>query len=152
VKLTFRTAPPESEKERLVMFSHKRIIGATIAYAGVLAAFTLAGSRASADDARLTVTPAVQRTVDGDDHGATIQLVRHGWGGGYRGYGWGGGYRGYGWGGGYRGWGGYGYRPFYRSYYGIGYGYPAYGYGYGYPAYGYGYGYPAYGGVGVGIW
>lgn len=144
------------------MFTNKRIIGATIVCAGVLAAFTFAGSRASADDAQLSVTPAVYRSADGDDHGATIQLVRHGWGGG-----WHGGYRGYGYGG-YRGFGGYAYRPYYRPYYGgfgyglgyglgaglgygaYGYGYP--GYGYGYPAYGYGYGYPAYGGVGVGIW
>jgi len=130
----------------------KRIVGSTLACVGALTALSCAGSRASADDARLTVTPAVYRTA-GDDNGATIQLVRHGWGGGYRG-GWGGGYRGYGYGN--RGWGGYGYRPIVRPYFGYGYGYPAYGYGY--PAYGYyggGYGYPAYGygsGVGIGIW
>jgi hypothetical protein len=131
------------------MSTKTRIIGSAALCAGVLAAFAIAGSQASADDARLTVTPAVYRTADGDDHGATIQLVRHGWGGGYRG-GWGGGYRGYR----YGGWGGYGYRPIVRPYVGFGYGYPAYGgYGYGYPAYGYGY--PAYGyggGVGIGVW
>ena len=138
------------------MSTKKRIIGSAIACAGVLAAFTFYGSQASADDARLTVRPAVYRPADGNDQGATIQLVRHGWGGGHRGWGggyrggWGGGYRGYGYGGGYRG---YGYRPFYPQNYG--YGYPAVGYGggYGYP--GYGYGYPGYGyggGVGIGIW
>jgi len=139
------------------MSTKTRIIGSAVVCAGVLAVVAFCGSQASADDTRVTVTPAVYRTADGDDHGATVQLARwggRGWGGGYRGWG---GYRGYGWGGGYRGWGGYGYRPLYRPYYGgfgVGYGYPAYGYGYGYPAYGYGYGYPGYGygGVGVGIW
>lgn len=144
----------------------KRIIGSTIACTGVLAALTLASSRATADDARLAVAPAVYRTaandaVAGNDHAATIQLAR--WGGGHRG-GWGGGYRGgYG---GYRGYGyrgsGYGYRPYYGGFgYGLGYGlgtglgYGAYGYpgyGYGYPAYGYGNPGYGYGGVGVGIW
>jgi hypothetical protein len=130
------------------MLTKKRILGSAVACAGVLAAFTFAASPVSADEARLTVTPAVYRAADGDDHGATIQLVRHGWGGGYRGYGYGG-YRGY-------GWGGYGYRPRVRPYYGYGYPGIGYGVGYGYPAYGYGYpaygyGYPAYGGVGVGV-
>ena len=138
------------------MLTKKTIIGSAIACAGVLAAFTFAGAQASADDARLAVTPAVYRVAEGDDHGATVQLVRHGWGGGHRG--WGGGYRG-GWGGGHRGygygggWGGYGYRPLYRPNYGYGYPGVGYGVGYGYPAYGYGYGNPGYGGgVGLGIW
>jgi hypothetical protein len=143
------------------MFTNKRVIGAAVVCTGVLAAFTFAASRASADDAALTVKPAVLQSAEGDSQGATIQLARYGhgggWGGGYRG-GWGGGYRGYG----YRGFGGYGYRPYYGGFgYGLGYGLGAglgYGaYGYGYPGYGYGYpaygyGYPAYGGVGVGIW
>jgi len=145
------------------MITKKWIISSVLACAGVLAAFTFAGAKASADDARLRLTPAVYRSADGDGQGATIQLVRHGWGGGYHGYGYGGGYR---------GWGGYGYRPYYRPSYGYGYpgfgygvgygvGYGLSGYGYGYPpAYGYGYpgygyGYPGYGyggGVGIGVW
>lgn len=138
------------------MFIRKKLISSAIA-CGALALFTFASSRASADETRLTVKPAVQQTVDGNDQGATIQLARwghRGWGGGYRG-GWGG-YRGYG----YRGFGGY--RPYYGGFgYGLGagigygaYGYPGYsGFGYGYPAYGYGYGYgyPRMG-YGVGIW
>jgi hypothetical protein len=105
-----------------------------------------AASRASADEGRFTVTPAVHRADGSGPAKGSVQLVGYGRGGG-------GGYRGY-------GWHGYGYRPYYRPYgYGypaVGYGYPAYGYGYGYPAYGYGY--PAVGvygprmGVGVGIW
>jgi len=84
-------------------------------------------SKASADDARLTVTPAVYRVDDSSASGGTIQLVRHH------------GYYGRSWGGGYRGFRGYGYRGFYRPLYprpyyrvgpGFGYGYPGYGYGY----------------------
>jgi hypothetical protein len=120
--------------------------------AGCLAAagaWVLNSAPASADDARLTVTPAVYRVEEGRAPGTAVQLVRHygyyggrGWGGGWRrGGGWGGGYRGY-------GWGGY-YRPFYRPYYNYGF-YGGPGFGYGYPAYGYGYGYgPYYGG---GMW
>ena len=121
------------------MLTSKKFIGLALACAGTLAAFTFAQSRASADDGRLAVTPAVYRSADGDGHGATIQLARHGWGG----------HHGYGYHGGYRGWGGYGYRPYVRPYYGFGagYGYPAYGYGY--PAHGYGY--PGCG-VGVRVW
>jgi hypothetical protein len=120
------------------MLTRRATIGMAIAGAALVAAFTTASQRASADDARLTVTPAVYQTGD-STQSAQIQLVRHGWGGGYRG--WGGGYRG-GWG----GYGGYGYgggfyRPYYRPYIGIGIG-PRYGFGYG--GYGYG-GYPAYG-------
>ncbi len=134
------------------MVTKKRAIVCALACVGATTAFTLMGSRASADDARLTVRPAVVRTVESSDHGPTIQLVRHGYGGYHGGYGYRGGY-----------YGGYGYRPIVRPYVGIGYGYPVYNYGY--PAYGYyggGYGYPGYGyggcgygyggGVGVGIW
>jgi hypothetical protein len=132
-----------------------KIIGAAIAIAAVLAAFDLGRSRASADDSRLTVIPAVERVTDSANSGANVQFVQ--WGRPY-------GYR-------YRA----SYGPYYsRGYYapnygyqaygGYGYSYPAYNYGYGYPAYGYGYSYPAYGypayggigiragGVGVGIW
>src|SRR6516164_6407708 len=99
-----RTAPSQSGKETLVMLTSKKFIGLALACAGTLAAFTFAQSRASADDGRLAVTPAVYRSADGDGHGATIQLARHGWGG----------HHGYGYHGGYRGWGGYGYRPYVR--------------------------------------
>ncbi len=134
------------------MFSRKRIIGLAIACLALGALFAAASTRASADDARLNVTPAVYRAADSSPAGSPIKLVGYG----YYGYGGGGypGYYGYG-----RGW--YGYRPYYRRYYyggypGYAYGYPAYGYGYGYPAYGYGY--PGVGvyaprlGVGVGVW
>jgi len=129
-----------------------RIFGAAVAFAAVFAALAMRPSTASADDVRLTVTPAVQTVSTSGNAQANVQLV--GWGPyayGYRGY-----YRPY-----------YGrayYRPY--SYYAPApyYAYPSYGgygytYGYGYPAYGYGYSYPAYGGVvvrspgvGVGIW
>lgn len=117
-----------------------------------MAALTTVPTQASADDAHLAVTPAIHQTGD-SSQSAQIQLVRHGWGGGYRG--WSGGYRGYGGWGGYRGYG-YGgfYRPYYRPYIGIGIG-PRYGFGYGGygPGYGYGYGgYPAYGYGGYGVW
>lgn len=132
-----------------------KLLGAAIAIAAVLAALELGHSRASADDSRLTVIPAVQRVSDSGNSGANVQFVQ--W---ERPYGYGYGYRGY--------YGPYYGRGYYRPYYGYpvyggyGYSYPAYGYGY--PAYGvaypaYGYGYPAYGGigirtggVGVGIW
>jgi hypothetical protein len=108
----------------------KKVIGLGAGCAAVVAAFTMVQSKASADDAPLTVTPAVYRVDDTAPSGGTVQLVRHrGWYG--RGWGWGGyrGYRGYGYG--YRGF----YRPYYRPFYG------AYGPGYGYPGNGYGYGY-----------
>jgi hypothetical protein len=118
---------------------NKTMFGMSVASVAVMAAMVLAPAPASADDARLTVTPAVLQTGDSTSPQASIQQVRWGrggWGrgwGGYRGYG-----RGYGWGG-YRGWG---YRGYYRPYVGV---YPyGYGYGYGYPGYGYGYG-PGYG-------
>lgn len=121
-----------------------------------LVAITASVSRASADDVRPAVRPAVYRVDESVGASPQIQLVRHGWGHGYGwggrhwGYGgWGYGGRGYGWGGGYRGWGGWGYRPygFYRPYYYGAYAYPYGGYyGYGYPGYGYGYG------AGIGIW
>jgi len=133
------------------MKAFNRILGTVIAFGAVGTACVLDASRASADDARLKVVPAV-RTSSGDP-GTKVQLAQ--WGRPY----------------GYR-YGGY-YRPYYvvayyapyaRPYYAPYYAYPSYGgygvtYGYGYPAYGYGYGYPAYGGigiraggVGVGIW
>jgi len=128
------------------MFSRNKLIGLSIAALAAGVFFVGDSTPASADDAHLAVTPAVYRSTESNPGGASVQLVRYGYGRG----GWG--YRGY-------GWGGYGYRPYYRPYvYGaypaVGFGYPAYGYGY--PAYGYGYpGYYAYGprvGVGVGIW
>src|SRR5262249_14292127 len=114
------------------MSRRNKAIGLGAGCAALLATFTLLASKASADDARLTVTPAVYRVDDSTPSGASIQLVRHrGWYG--PGWGWGG-YRGY-----YRGYGYHGfYRPYYRPLYGAYYG-P--GYGYAYPGYGYGYGY-----------
>jgi hypothetical protein len=84
-------------------------------------------TRASADDARLMVVPAVYEVNETGAAGANVQLVRHhgyyhggrGWGGGYRGYG-------YRYGGFYRP---YSARPFYGVAPGYGYGYPGYGYG-----------------------
>ena len=111
-------------------------LGLIVACVALAAMYAMVPAQASADDARLTVTPAVYRSGD-SNAGATVQLVRHhgyygggrGWYGGYRGYG-------YGYGG---GWGGYR-RGFYgRPYYGA-YAAPGYGYGYGYAAPGYGYG------------
>lgn len=123
------------------MFTPRAKLGMAVAGVAFIAALTLGSTQASADDARLTVTPAVYRTGD-SAQSPQIQLVRHGGYGGHYG-GWHGGYGG--WRGGYRGYG-YGgfYRPYYRPYIGIGigpaYGYGGYGYGYGgYPAYGYGY-------------
>jgi hypothetical protein len=138
------------------MLRTRATIGFAVASLAIFAASAMAPAPASADDARLTVAPAVYQTDDSGSAPFAIELVRHGgyYGGGW---GWGGGYRGYGWGG---PWGGV-YRPYYRPrFYGAygGFGYPAYGYGYGYPAYGYpayGYGYPAYGygpGIGFGVW
>jgi hypothetical protein len=134
------------------MITRNRMIGLAIACVAVGAFFLTASTPASANDGRLTVTPAVYRT-ESSTPGPTTQFVGYG----YYGRGWGPGYRGYG---GY-GWGGYGYRPYYRPYFyggypAVGYGYRAYGYGY--P--GYGYGYPGYGygyygprvGVGIGVW
>ena len=140
------------------MRTRTRILGGAIAVAVMAAAWSFGVSPAVADDARLTVTPAVLRTTDAGNSGATVQHVRWGpYGYGYRGY-----YRPYrpyy-----YGGWGGY-YAPYYGGYY---YAPPVYSYGYSYPAYGYGYGYgyPVYGGypmyggigirtgrVGIGIW
>ncbi|MGE5193278.1 MAG: hypothetical protein ACM3U2_12350 [Deltaproteobacteria bacterium] len=128
------------------MLRKKVMFGLVAGCVAVAGAWALSPAQASADDAHLTVTPAVYRVNGASAPPASVQLVRHhgyygggGWRGGYRGYGWGGGYRGYGWGGGYRGygWGGY-YRPYYaRPYYGYSGGL-GYGYGYGYPGYGYG--------------
>lgn len=132
------------------MLTRNGMLGMTIAFVVVVGTIVFSSSQASADDARLTVAPAIYRSDGSGTTGAQVQTVQ--WYG--RGY-------------------GYGYRPYYRPYYGgyyrpyyggYGYAYPAYGYGYGYPAYGYGY--PAYGygygpalgvgigrgGVGVGIW
>lgn len=129
------------------MFARNQWFGlACLLSAAVLAA--LPTKRASADEVRARIAPAIYRTGDSGE-GATTQLVRWGYG-----YGWRGGYY-------YRPYsyyyrpyyyGGWGYRPYYGAYYG-GVPYGAY-YGYGmYPGYGYGYGYPAYGyGVGIGIW
>lgn len=137
------------------MRAQNKILGAAITIAAVLAACGFGQSRASADDSRLTVIPAVQRVSDSGNSGANVQLVQ--WG---RPYGYGYGYRGY-----YRPYYGRAYyaAPHYGPYYAPVYGYPTYGgYGYTYPAYGYSYpayGYPGYGGigiraggVGVGIW
>jgi len=144
------------------------LIGTSIGIAAVLATFETGASAASADDARLTVRPAVQIVGGSPDAQAKVQFVQ--WRGPY-------GYR-YG---GYYGpfYGGPYYAPYYvppATPYPTPYGtpyptpygtplyrYPAYGvYGSPYPAYGYGYpawGYPAYGGigirtgrVGIGIW
>jgi hypothetical protein len=125
------------------MRTQKKLSGAAIAAAVVLAAWGfMRPQRALADDARVTVTPAVQIVTPGSSSRADVQLVqwgRYGWRPyGYR-------YRGY--------YGPYYGRRVYAPYYGPYYGYPAYGYGYTYPAYGYGYGYgyPAYR-VGIGVW
>jgi len=140
------------------MLRKRAAIGLAAASLAIVVASATARDTASADDARLTVTPAIYQTDNSGSTPFATELVRyHGYG---RGWGWGGGYRGYGWGGGYGGWG---YRPFYRPrFYGMygGFGYPAYGYGYPAYGYGYGYGYPAYGYrgygygpiVGLGVW
>src|SRR5438105_3439003 len=57
---------PIPGKERSVMSRKKRFIGSAVVCAGVLAVFALTASRASADNARLTVTPAIFRTADGN--------------------------------------------------------------------------------------
>ncbi len=134
---------------------NQQIVLGCVLFAAAFAA--LPAKPASADEIRARVAPAIYRTGDSDE-GATTQLVRWGYG-----YGWRGGYY-------YRPYsyyyrpyyyqpyyppyysGGWGYRPYYGAYYG-GVPYGAY-YGYGmYPGYGYGYGYPAYGyGVGIGVW
>src|SRR5438309_8295355 len=123
------------------MRTHSKVLGAAVGIAAVLAVLASGQSRASADDSRMTVTPAVQRVTDSGNSGANVQFVQYGRPYGYR---YGGYYRPY-----------YGrayYAPYYRPYYGAYNGYPAYGgYGYTYPAYGYGYpayGYP-YGGIGI---
>lgn len=127
------------------MSRRKWALGLVVACVALAAMYAMAPAQASADDARLTVAPAVYRPGD-SNAGASVQLVRHhGYYGGGRG--WYGGYRGYGYG--YGGWGGYrrGFygRPYVGVYagpgYGYGYGYGAPGYGYGYAAPGYGYGY-----------
>jgi hypothetical protein len=115
------------------MFAKRALMGLAAGCAALGAAFGLAPAPAEADEARMTVTPAVYRVNEAGGSGATIELVRHhGYHGGGRGWGWGGGYRGYGYryGGHYRP---YAVRPFYGVYYGVG---P--GYGYGAPGYGYG--------------
>jgi hypothetical protein len=117
------------------MLTRRTKIGVAVASVALMAALPTATTQASADETRLTVTPAVYQASDSTQSGQ-IQLVRHGWGGHCGGYGYGshGGYRGYGYRGGY-------YRPYSRPFIGIGvspgYGFSA-GYGYGgYPAHGY---------------
>ena len=51
-------------------------LGAAIAVAAVVAA--LAHSRASADDSRVTVRPAIQRVSDSGSSGGNVQLVQWG--------------------------------------------------------------------------
>jgi hypothetical protein len=140
-----RPAPDNQDTRKrrggeVVMLTRRATMGMVVAGVALIAALAFDSAQASADDARLTVTPAVYRTGN-SSQSAQVQLVRHGWGGGYHG-GWHGGYSGWG---GYRGYGyGGSYRPYYRPYVGIGIG-PVYSYGPGY-GYGYGYGgYPAYG-------
>lgn len=137
------------------MLTRNGMLGMAIAFVVVVGTIAVASTQGRADDARLTVAPAIYRADDSGSTGAQVQTVQY-YGRGY-GYGY---YRPYRY-----------YRPYYGGYYrpyygGYGYSYPAYGYGYGYPAYGYGYGYPAYGygygpgvglgvgriGVGVGVW
>jgi hypothetical protein len=118
----------------IIMSWKNKAIGLGAGCAALMAAFTLVPSKASADEAPLTVTPAVYRVGDTGASGGTIQLVGHrGWYGRGGGWGWGG-YRGYYRGYGYRGF----YRPYYRPFYGANYG-PGFGYGSAYPGYGYGY-------------
>jgi len=131
------------------MYTRHRILGLTVVALTMVAGLTIASSRASADDVRTSVAPAIYR-ADASS-GTPVRTVQLYAGGYYRPY--------------YRP---YYYRPYYRPYYyggyysrpyyygGYGYGYPAYGYSYGYPAYGY-YGYGsgvgvAVGRVGVGVW
>jgi len=119
------------------MVTQHRIVGLAAVALMIVAGLTVASSRASADDAGMTVAPAVYR-VDNLNSSAPVQTVQW-YGRNYGPY--------------YRP---YYYRPYYRPYYYGGYYRPyAYGYGYGYPAYGYTYGYPAYGyypyGPGVGV-
>lgn len=108
------------------------------------AALALTPNKASADDIRTVIRPAVVQTTSDQPVSVNVQPVgwRRGWGPGvgvgvYRGP----------WGGArvYVGprYGAY-YRPYRPYYYGYGYSYPAYGYGYAYPGYGYGYTYPGY--------
>jgi hypothetical protein len=118
------------------MLRRRVSLGMAIGCAALGAAFCVGSASASADDARLTVTPAVYHPAVAGNAGPSIHLVHNGHhGGGYghhHGYGYGGG--------GYRGYG-YGYGSGYaRPYYG-GYAPPVYGAYYG----GYG-GYGAYGG------
>jgi hypothetical protein len=118
------------------MFTQHRIGLAAVALV-LVAGSTIFSARASADDARVTVAPAVYR-VDETNSGVSVQTVQW-YGRSYGPY--------------YRP---YYYRPYYRPYYGGYYRPYYYGYGYGYPAYGYTYGYPAYGyysgyGPGVGV-
>jgi hypothetical protein len=133
------------------MLSRNNLLKAAIAASAVFAAVALGAPRASADDNRWAVAPAV---AHGDYATANVQLV--GWGRPY-GYRYGGYYRPYARPYYYRSYGGY-YGPAYGGYYrGYAAPYPAYGYGYAYPTYSYGYpaygypayGYPVYGGIGV---
>lgn len=134
------------------MRMQSKFFGAAIA-AALFVVPAFGRSKATADDARVIVTPAVQSVTGSGNSGANVQLVQWGRPYGYR-------YRGY-----YAPY--YGrrnYAPYYAPYYAPApYAYPTYGgygYTYSYPAYGYPvYGYPAYGGigiraggVGVGIW
>jgi len=136
------------------MSGKKLLFCSAAGIAAMAAAWGLAPAQASADDARLKVSPAVYRIDEGGSRGASVQLAR------YRGYhggwGWRGAYR-PGWGGGWGGYRGYGWRGYYRPYYARPYYYGGFyggpGFGYGYPAYAYGY--PGYGGggfYGAGVW
>ena len=93
------------------MSTKRTRLGLAIAAAAVFALGSATMSRVSADEGGASVIPAVNQT-----RGASVQLVRHGWGGGHH----------HGWGRGYYGYGG-GYRPYVRPYYGVGVG-PRYGY------------------------
>jgi hypothetical protein len=135
------------------MFTQYRMFGSVVVALAVLPAFAIPSAPASADDARVTVAPAIYRVEDASV--TPVQTVQW-YGGGY----WYRPYRPYYFRSYYRPYyyGGY-YQPYYGSYYrpysyGYGYGYPAYGYTYGYPAYGY-YGYGpgvTVGRVGMGVW
>jgi hypothetical protein len=113
-----------------------RISRFAIVALAVSGGLAIASTQVSADDARLTATPAVYRVDDSVNSETKVRTVQ--WNGGY-----------------YRPYYGTYIRPYYyggynRPYYYGGYYRPNY-YGYGYPAYGYGYGYPGYGYVGPGV-